>query len=163
MTRWRPRPTIRVLAIGLVWRHNKLLLAEVTDDKGRVKGLRPLGGGVNFGESWRAALQREFQEELGLDIAITGAPTVLENLYMHEGHTGHEVVFAAPVALPEGALPGYAPIEVTEDNGLVFAARWADPAALDLPGGPALYPVGLKSRLTTPPFGTEAGNHRKPE
>lgn len=163
MSRWRPRPSIRVLAIGIVWRQGKLLLAEVADDSGRIKGLRPVGGGVDFGESWRTALRREFREELGLDVTITDAPTVFENLYTHEGHPGHEIVFAAPVALPQGALPGDAPFEVSEDNGVVFTARWTDPAALDLPGGPALYPDGLKAQLTGSLSDAETAQHGKAE
>ena len=106
MSRWRPRPSIRVLAIGIVWRQGKLLLAEVADDSGRIKGLRPLGGGVDFGESWRTALRREFREELGLDVTITGTPTVFENLYTHEGHPGHEIVFAARSRCPKARSPG---------------------------------------------------------
>jgi 8-oxo-dGTP pyrophosphatase MutT (NUDIX family) len=73
MTTWRPHPHIRVVAIGLHWRDGRLLAAEVRDDAGRLKGVRPLGGEIEFGESWRAALVREFHEELDIDITITQA------------------------------------------------------------------------------------------
>jgi hypothetical protein len=56
MTKWRPRASIRVVEIGLHWRAGRLLAAEVRDDAGQLKGVRPLGGGVNFGESWRTAI-----------------------------------------------------------------------------------------------------------
>ena len=56
MTVWRPKPAIRVIAIGLHWRDDRLLAVEVNDDHGAVKGVRPLGGGVEFGETWRDAL-----------------------------------------------------------------------------------------------------------
>ena len=84
-TVWRPRGHIRVIALGLHWRAGRLLAAEVRDDAGRLKGVRPLGGGVDFGETAAAALQREFMEELGVEIAIAGAPVVMENIYRHEG------------------------------------------------------------------------------
>ena len=60
MTTWRPHSNIRGVAIGLHWRNDRLLAAEVRDDAGRIKGVRPLGGEIEFGESWQAALTREF-------------------------------------------------------------------------------------------------------
>lgn len=148
MTIWRPRNSIRVIAIGLHWRDGRLLAADVLDDAGRVKGVRPLGGGVEFGESWQAAIVREFAEELGLAVRVAGGPLVLENIYCHEGTTGHEVVFVADVDFPDGAFDGQDSIAFTEDNGLACTARWRDLDSLDLPGGPALFPTGLKALLS---------------
>ena len=48
-----PLAHIRVVAIGLHWRDGRLLAAEVRDDAGGIKGVRPLGGEVAFGEGWR--------------------------------------------------------------------------------------------------------------
>jgi ADP-ribose pyrophosphatase YjhB (NUDIX family) len=45
----------------------------VRDDAGRIKGVRPLGGEIEFGESWQAALVRKFHEELGIGIFIVKA------------------------------------------------------------------------------------------
>jgi len=147
MTTWRPHPRIRVVAIGLHWRDGRLLAAEVRDDAGRIKGVRPLGGEIEFGESWRAALVREFNEELGIDISITSEPLMLENIFVHEGSTGHEVVFVAEVAFPDDAFAGRDRIDFREDNGEEIVARWFDLAELDMDGGPRLYPAGLKELL----------------
>ena len=98
MTTWRPHPHIRVVAIGLHWRDGRLLAAEVRDDAGRIKGVRPLGGEIEFGESWRDALMREFNEELGIGVTIIGEPQMMENIFVHEGAIGHEVMFIAEVA-----------------------------------------------------------------
>ncbi|PDV86278.1 DNA mismatch repair protein MutT [Rhizobium sp. H4] len=62
MTVWRPPQQIRVKVIGLAWRQDRLLAAEVEDDGGRIKGIRPLGGSIEFGETREQALQREFRE-----------------------------------------------------------------------------------------------------
>ncbi|WP_420342501.1 NUDIX hydrolase [Paenirhodobacter sp.] len=146
-TVWRPRGHIRVIALGLHWRAGRLLAAEVRDDAGRLKGVRPLGGGVDFGETAAAALQREFMEELGVEIAIAGAPVVIENIYRHEGAAGHEIAFLYPVSLPEGAFAAQERIQFREDDGTPGCAGWYDPAELDLPEGPALFPAGLKHLL----------------
>lgn len=122
-------------------------MADVHDDSGALKGVRPLGGSVEFGETWQDALKREFREELGVDINISGAPFVLENIYAHEGSPGHEIIFAADVTLaPSAELPD-APITFREDNGMVCTAHWRDVHALDTKDEPPLYPTGLKSHL----------------
>lgn len=149
MTQWRPLPRIRVLAIGLAWRGTSLLAAEVRDDAGRLKGVRPPGGGVEFGERWEEALAREWAEEFGLEIAVSGPPVVMENLYTHEGERGHEIVFAVPITLPPGPLMEAEALEVREDNGVPFTVRWFDFDGLD-GAGPALFPAGLKP-LVAPP------------
>ncbi|MDO5606357.1 MAG: NUDIX hydrolase [Paracoccus sp. (in: a-proteobacteria)] len=147
MSVWRPASQIRVKVIGLHWRAGRLLAAEVPDDSGRIKGVRPLGGTVEFGERAEDALRREFHEELGIAVAITGPAVVLENLFQHEGATGHEVIFAYPVTFPPGAFDGQDVIRFHEDSGTACVARWYDPARLDRPDGPALFPSGLKARL----------------
>ena len=53
----------------LVRRGDELLLMVVRSDDGAIKGYRPLGGSIEFGERAADALKREFTEELGLAIA----------------------------------------------------------------------------------------------
>lgn len=147
MTTWRPHPHIRVVAIGLHWRDGRLLAAEVRDDAGRIKGVRPLGGEIEFGESWRAALMREFNEELGIAVSLRGAPLMLENIFVHEGATGHEVMFISEVEFPDTAFRDQDRIDFREDNGAEIVARWFDLADLDVEDGPRLFPTGLKGLL----------------
>lgn len=147
MTIWRPASHIRFKALGLHWRGDGLLAAEVLDDAGRVKGVRPLGGSVMFGETAEDALIREFREELGITVRPLGQPFFMENIYRHEGHVGHEILAIFDVAFPDGAFATETRIEFLEDNGAKCFAEWFDPRALDLPDGPALFPEGLKARL----------------
>jgi 8-oxo-dGTP pyrophosphatase MutT (NUDIX family) len=147
MTKWRPQSIIRVVAIGLHWRAGRLLAAEVRDDAGELKGVRPLGGAVHFGEFWQTALAREFNEELGIDIAIEGAPLVMENIFVREGVAGHEVVFISEVEFLDDPFKDMDSINFREDSGVPGVARWFDLAALDLHHGPRLYPSGLKTLL----------------
>lgn len=147
MTIWRPAQSIRVKAIGLNWRNGCLLAAEVPQDDGHIKGVRPLGGTVEFGETWQQALRREFREELDVEITITGEALVIENIYQHEGQTGHEVIFAADVVLPD--VPALAKDVITfhEDNGMKCIARWFELDQLGGEGQPDLYPTGLLAAL----------------
>mgnify|MGYP001791623739 FL=1 len=147
MTVWRPASAIRVKAIGLAWHEGRLLAAEVLDDRGQVKGVRPLGGSVEFGERWQDALAREFAEELGLAVTIEREAGALENIYTHEGFVGHEVIFVADVLLPAGTIQRREEIRFSEHDGVPYVARWFDVSLLDQPGEPALYPEGLRELL----------------
>ncbi|WAJ28815.1 NUDIX hydrolase [Antarcticirhabdus aurantiaca] len=144
MTHWRPRQSIRVLAIGLATREGHLLAAEVRNDAGQLTGVRPLGGEIEFGETRDAALIREFREELTCTVAITGPWIAIENLFVHEGVQGHEIVFAAPVRILDRVLPLDAPVAF--EDGVPAIARWF---ALDRlrRGEIALYPTGLAERI----------------
>lgn len=147
MTPWRPSSTIRVKALGLHWRDGRLLASEVNRDDGTLKGVRPLGGTVEFGETWQDALIREFQEEIGVRIEVIGDPIVLENIYTHHGALGHEILFISEVIFSPNAYETEEFIEYCEDNGDPCIARWFDPVTL-LEQGIALYPKGLFSQIT---------------
>ena len=147
MTPWRPSSTIRVKALGLHWRDGRLLASEVNRDDGTLKGVRPLGGTVEFGETWQDALIREFREEIGVRIELIGDPIVLENIYSHHGSMGHEILFISDVLFPEGAYETDDVIEYQEDKFDTCIARWFDPFTLS-DRGIALYPDGLLSRLS---------------
>jgi 8-oxo-dGTP pyrophosphatase MutT (NUDIX family) len=135
-------------AIGLMWHDGRLLAAEVPDNQGRITGVRPLGGSVEFGELSEIAVKREFKEELGVDIAIVSGPLVFENLYTHGGADGHEVIFVSEVDFPLTTSMAGDHIVFYESDGTSNVARWYDPDELDQEGNLQLYPKGLKSALT---------------
>ncbi|MBQ2263609.1 MAG: NUDIX domain-containing protein [Loktanella sp.] len=147
MTTWRPAPGIRFKALGLHWRGDRLLASEILDDAGHVKGVRPLGGTVEFGETAEAALIREFHEELGITVAPLGPPVFMENIYSHEGSLGHEILAIFDVAFPPDAFAGKTRIAFKEDSGTECFAEWFPVETLDRPGQPRLYPEGLKAHL----------------
>ncbi|NNE89654.1 MAG: NUDIX domain-containing protein [Silicimonas sp.] len=147
MTTWRPHPGIRVKALGLNWRGNRLLAAEVLDDAGRVKGVRPLGGTVEFGETAKAAVMREFKEELGIDVEAVGHPFFIENLFSHEGSPGHEILILFDVVFKPEAFLDEERIQFREDNGTICHAEWFDIECLDQPDSHQLFPTGLRPHL----------------
>lgn len=138
---------IRVKALGLHWQGSRLLAFEVYDHQGRLKGVRPLGGSIEFTESAKEAVIREFKEEIGVDVSVLAGPMVLENVFIHEGERRHEILFVFDLAFPERAFEGQDRIRFKEDDGTSMVAAWYDPQELDIDGKPELYPKGLKSRL----------------
>ncbi|MCX2722145.1 NUDIX hydrolase [Roseibium salinum] len=151
MTSWRPANTITVKALALIWRDDALLLSEIHDDAGRVKGMRPLGGTVEFGEPWRDTLQREFLEELGTRIGLLDRYIVMENLFEHHGTPGHEIVFLCDAYFEDSNFYQRDIITVQTSEEIAGIARWAsldELAARRLD----LYPTGLRDRLVNPGF-----------
>lgn len=83
---------IRVLALGLIRDRGRLFLAEGYDSDQQRSFYRALGGGVNFGETSRAALEREFQEEIQAALINIRYLGCLENLFRFNNQPGHELI-----------------------------------------------------------------------
>jgi len=137
---------VLVKVIGICIRDSRLLAMEVYNDRGKVKGVRPLGGVVEFGEDRDAALVREFREELGTEIQTAGAWRSFENIYNHHGEIGHEYIFAIAVSLLDRSLYQQEQIVFSEDSASENIARWYSLDALKS-GEIELYPDGLLAKL----------------
>ena len=120
------------------------MLVEAFDP---VKGetfYRPLGGGVEFGET-SAAAAREIREEVSADVTDLHYVGTLENLFVYNGEPGHEIVQVHEGRFANSAL--YAAIELSgvESDGTPFRAIWKP---LDSFGSTCpLYPDGLREML----------------
>ncbi len=87
------KPRIRAIAI-CVFRHGDRIL--VHEEMDSVKGsafARPLGGGIDFGETSQDAVIREIREELGVEVTHARLLGIVENIFELEGKPGHEIVF----------------------------------------------------------------------
>ncbi|MBD2517492.1 NUDIX hydrolase [Nostoc sp. FACHB-973] len=83
---------IRVLALGLIRDGNRIFVSEGYDPAKQETFYRALGGGVDFGETSREALQREFQEEIQAELTNIRYLGCIENLFIFNGRQGHEII-----------------------------------------------------------------------
>ncbi|MGD1118378.1 MAG: NUDIX domain-containing protein [Dehalococcoidales bacterium] len=115
---------IRVIAI-CVFRHgDKILVFEAFDSVDGKPFYRPLGGGVEFGETTEAAIRREIKEEIGQETTDFKLLTILENIFTNEGKAGHEIVYVYDGRFTDAAAYRRESFKVTEDSGEVLTARW---------------------------------------
>ena len=139
---------IRPIAICVFRNSNSILVFEGHDS---VKGetfYRPLGGGIEFGESSETTVQRELKEELNVDVGNLRFLGVLENIFTFNGNSYHEIVMVFDGALTDSGLYAQAEIHGKEANGDNIRAIWK---SLDefVSGKSILYPDGLLSLLRT--------------
>jgi 8-oxo-dGTP pyrophosphatase MutT (NUDIX family) len=138
---------IRPIAICVFRNNNRILVFEGHDT---IKGetfYRPLGGGIEFGEYSEVAVRREIMEELRSEIEDLRYLGMVENVFVHDGRAGHEIVMIYDGALKMSGLYEQAEMEVLEANGEVIRAMWK---RLDEfgEGKSILYPTGLLEMLT---------------
>ncbi len=143
---WRPQNRIRGKAIGLAKHKDRLLVCEVLNDEGVLKGWCPLGGGIEFGEAAEVALRREIQEELGCNIQIVGDSLVLENIFEHHGIQGHEIVFAFPIQFSDSQIYAKNRFQIFEAKGSSHWVEWIEIERFNR-GEYILFPPGLLGKL----------------
>jgi ADP-ribose pyrophosphatase YjhB (NUDIX family) len=137
--------TIRPLALAVIWRGDALLVFEGRDEFKDETYYRPLGGGVEFGESSKDALRREFGEELNAEIKVGKRLGVLENVYAYRGNPGHEIAFLYEAEFVDASLYAKEEMEIVDDPA---TARWVDLRDFRN-GSKILYPVGLTGLLSS--------------
>ena len=83
---------IRVIVLGLIRAGDRIFVSEGCDPVKQETFYRALGGGVEFGERSIDALQREFQEEIKAELTNIKYLACLENIFVFNGKTGHELI-----------------------------------------------------------------------
>lgn len=83
---------IRVLALGLIKKGDRVFISQGYDPVKQKTFYRAMGGGVDFGETSLEALEREFQEEIQAQLTNISYLGCLENLFTFNGKQGHELL-----------------------------------------------------------------------
>jgi ADP-ribose pyrophosphatase YjhB (NUDIX family) len=115
---------IRAIALAVVRNEDRLLVFRAYDE---VKGsffYRPLGGGIEYGERGVDAVVREMKEETGADLIDVRYLGTLENIFTHNGETGHEIVLLYGGRLANQALYDRDEIDVVEGDGTRLTGMW---------------------------------------
>lgn len=116
---------IRPIAICLFRNGNKILVSEGFDAVKRNFYYRPLGGGIEYGETSEAAIRRETREELGLDAANLKLLGVIENIFIYNGEQGHEIVFVFDGEFTDKSLYNSDELDGYEQEAdIKFKAKW---------------------------------------
>ncbi len=143
---WRPNDKIRGKAVAIVKKDDCILVCEVRDDHGSLKGWVPPGGGIEFCETAQETLCREIAEEIGCTIQIHGPYQVFENIFDHQGFKGHEIVFAFRVTLDNEKIYKQARFPINEASGNTIWLEWI-PISRFLNHQDLLFPNGILTAL----------------
>lgn len=105
------------------------------------------GGRVEMAEDSQSSIQREFREELGIDVHVERMALVIENFFEHGGKDFHEIGFYYAITA-EGNTASFKEntFHGIEGERLIF--KWTPIVDLE---GVALYPECLRTTLKEMP------------
>lgn len=110
---------IRSMVMGIVLNGNKVLLTEHFSKE--YPFYRCIGGGIEFFEKSIDAIKREFKEEINEDINVDEYLGLAEELFMHKGKKGHQMIQLYKVSIDNKNLKEEYPI--LDDD---VTAKWID-------------------------------------
>lgn len=108
---------------------------------------RFVGGGIHRGERSSDAVEREFREELAVEVSAGPVLCTVENLFTDDGTHQHELVVVRDVAFEEPALYDRERFQGVDAGGDVeYEAYWRSLSTLESAEEP-FYPAGIESVL----------------
>jgi 8-oxo-dGTP pyrophosphatase MutT (NUDIX family) len=140
---------IRVQALALVRRGDRILVELGRDEVKDETFFRLLGGTVEFGETGAETVRREFLEELGTSLDVGRRVATVENLFTYEGEPAHEICLVYDCSLGDARLyelEEWNAEEETPAGGVIHRVSWRSIDSFG-PAGDALYPEALRGLL----------------
>lgn len=138
-------PIIRPIALCVFRDQDRILVFEGYDPLKQQTFYRPLGGGIEFGETSEQAVRREIREEIGTEIEDLRFLGTVENLFVFNGAPGHEIVRLYIGRLADPRYLGQDDMVAHEDTGETIKILWKRLSEFG-PHTP-LYPDGLAELL----------------
>jgi len=144
----KKKKRVRPLAICVFRNQDRILVNQGYDQVKDKYFYRPLGGGIEFGETSLETICRALREEITVEVdkeSLTYLGTV-ENIFHFNGEPGHEIVLVYDGKLKDLGLYEQAVIAGKEANGEEFEAMWMSLDEFGT-GKRILYPTGLAEIL----------------
>jgi 8-oxo-dGTP pyrophosphatase MutT (NUDIX family) len=138
---------IRPIVLCLFRHNGQILVSRGYDSVKREYFYRPLGGGIEFGETSHDAIVREIREELGAEIENLIWLGAIESIFTYEGKPGHEIVMIYDATFVDRSIYEKDSLIGREDEiDVSFVAEWK--SIDELRQGPALLaPEGLAALM----------------
>ena len=138
---------IRPLALALIRNPKGQFLFHKGHDKVKNENFyRPLGGGIEFSESGRIAVEREIMEELGQEVAVAGLTASFENIFTFDGHQGHEIIMLFSAEFKNKNVYEQQELDIYESGVVISKAVWRSVDEMKSEGA-KIYPNGLEGFL----------------
>ena len=137
---------IKTKALCLFRHQDKVLSSYGYDPAKDETYLRPIGGGIEFGETSTQAIAREVLEEIQQQICKPQLLGVLENLFTFDGQQGHEIVFVYEAEFVVPTVYGAIEISGCEMDGSTYIAQWLSREQIEQKKYP-IYPKGIEQWL----------------
>jgi putative intracellular protease/amidase/8-oxo-dGTP pyrophosphatase MutT (NUDIX family) len=139
---------IRPLALALIKnKKGQMLLHKANDSLKKETFYRPLGGGIEFHESGKIAVEREIDEELGLKVTVHKLVETFENIFIYEGKPGHEIVMLFDTEFKDAKNYDCVEIDIVESGKVISQAVWRTVEEIRSEGA-KLYPSGIEKVLS---------------
>lgn len=138
---------IRPIAICVFQHRDKILVYEGHDFVKKQTFYRPLGGGIEFGETSEEAIHREIMEEINAEVTDLEYLCTLENIFVCNGEPGHEIVMVYDGRLVNPGMYEQAEMSGFEADGNPLRVLWKHLDEFN-PVTP-LYPDGLLEVLSS--------------
>ena len=119
---------IQVKSLCVFERGESIFVSKSPDSVKKDYYYRPVGGTANFGEISIDTLRREITEELGTEIIDATLENVFENVFVCDGHPGHEVIFMYKAKFSDKKFYEKDEYELTESNGEKNPVYWINKA-----------------------------------
>lgn len=138
---------IRPLALALIRNPKGQFLFHKGHDKVKDENFyRPLGGGIEFSESGRIAVEREIMEELNQEVAVSGLTASFENIFTFDGHQGHEIIMLFSAEFKNKNVYQQRELDIYESGVVISKAVWRSVDEMKSEGA-KIYPNGLEGFL----------------
>ena len=117
---------IRPTAICIFKHNDSILLYEGIDPSNNTYFYRPIGGGIEYGETSEQALIREMKEEINADIEDIRLLGIIESIFTFEDELGHEIVFVYDAKFIDQSFYNKETFYGLQDDGSLFKLLWVN-------------------------------------